>query len=167
METDKEVSQATPTVQSELALVHTAKLEPGVLPGVICVMYKSQRQLTWHMNREQLQGFGALEDTWVDVLRQGERTVGPELVLATFDEVALKKHVEEWGTKVHEKDSIWTNHYGHGPKKDRFETWLHYEKVEFQQLQGVRLLSDAQSIEIELETKERKKEKGKEGSANG
>jgi hypothetical protein len=129
-------------------------------------MYTHQKQITWFEYRDRRAGFGCPDPDGCEYteMRQSTVEVEPELTLATFDEKSLKRHVEQWGTKVHDRESVYRN-YDHSKLMDRFETWLTYEKIEFQQLEGVRMYPDERTIELDKQAHKRKERQKQQDAA--
>lgn len=124
--------------QANLELMVTKDLPEDFLPTWICVMYEHWSVEGWQPNPEFDEdnfggfGLGSTSSRYIKSYTSGQR-----IVLATFDEKSLHSHIQKWGKKISEKPS-----YHGGGMKDVTTSWLEYEKIMFQQLNGVRLFAD-------------------------
>lgn len=116
-------------VQQEFPLRFTTNLAEGLLPKEIVLLWVHTRRTYWGDNPDydpDCMGFGCKGR----LIQQSYET--KTLGSSTFDEVSAVAHVEKFGTKREETEV-------HG-NKDITETWLSLQKIQFQQLNGVRLL---------------------------
>ena len=120
------------STQQDLPLIISTPLEPGLLPKEIVLLWVHTKRTYWGDNPKydrDCMGFGCPS-------QYAEQSyVTKQLGSSTFDEVSAVAHVEKFGTKREEKPDYNLPH-----KMSVTETWLTLEKIQFQQLNGVRLI---------------------------